>query len=160
MGRQLRAAARPRPAPELPQPPSAADPPRPVHGAQQAAVLPNWVSAGARGGGLAGLAAAAAGGLGVSAGEGCASASREDGRRGGLEKPLIWGKRRSRWGASWYGPVTEGWRGRPGWPDMRRAGTCGEKRQVSAGDRELEREGRCSLRTGDRCRVDGMPRST
>lgn len=59
VGRQLRAAACPGPAPEPPQPPSAADPPLPVHGAQQAAALPNWVSAGrlgcgAREGGLAG----------------------------------------------------------------------------------------------------------
>lgn len=47
VGLRLRAAAPcPRPAREPPQLPSAADPPRPVHGAQQAAALPNRVSAG------------------------------------------------------------------------------------------------------------------
>lgn len=47
VGRQLRAAALcPHPAPESPQLPSAADPSRPVHGAQQAAAFPNRVSAG------------------------------------------------------------------------------------------------------------------
>lgn len=47
VGRGLRAAgARARPVAESPQPPSAEDPARPVHGAQQAAALPNRVSAG------------------------------------------------------------------------------------------------------------------
>uniref|UniRef100_A0ABI7YZW1 Metallo-beta-lactamase domain-containing protein n=1 Tax=Felis catus TaxID=9685 RepID=A0ABI7YZW1_FELCA len=45
VGRRLRAAApHPGPARESPQLPSAADPPRPAHGAQQAAALPNRAS--------------------------------------------------------------------------------------------------------------------
>lgn len=77
VGRQLRAAAPcARLAPEPPQLPSAADPPRPIHGAQQAAAVPNRVSAGLRrDAGLGrrarwerGLRGGGGGGLGVSTG--------------------------------------------------------------------------------------------
>lgn len=103
VGRRLRAAAPcPGPAREPPQLPSAADPPRPLHGAQQAAALPNRVSVGLRrdaglrkadAWGERGLRGGGRGkGLGVRVGIGLGDPEPEKSdRRGGLEKPLIWG---------------------------------------------------------------------